>query len=541
MSTDRVIAVRFNGSSETGMGHIQRCVRLLSFATRFTPVFIVDDEECKKSLPVASVDVIALYHHGESYENESDDAKRTTLALAKYNVIALIVDDYRLSKTWESHFGDMTVLAFDDENNRSHACNILVDSNWKGEHETLKRYEHLTSPNTVRLLGPEYAVLAGKESAELKEKPTLSFNGQLRVLISLGGGGDVLFSIKIIDLILKLKLPSDRIAISLVVGPYSRNRQLGVDLLKKWPFVALIINESNLSSYMDTSDIYFGSSGTTMYEALARKIPSLTFSLAENQRYHHDHLADIGHYFHLNSVSENEHNDLAALLLSFVRNYEKIKLCYERRALISLDLRGGQRIYRVLESIIDGKKGQRGDYCQVELLNRAPSKEKIFRGLDHRSVNSYLDARYISINSQALNEQSKIGRLQHYLWWLNTKRELFGLFRGDFPLVYCWHELVENHSFPFIKGGFFAASEEATGLDVVDALLRHHQIVDRQYPGTPWYGFVFKNNSFARIVNGRLGFTLVEYSEDNASFFREHFAVKAFDKIDLYVKHPKQS
>ncbi len=196
----------------------------------------------------------------------------------------LVVDHYALDRRWEQALrtNARRIMVIDDLADRPHDCDLLLDQNL-GRDE--KDYGSLLTPNTVTLIGtqfallrPEFAALRPQSLARREKK------SQLRNLLIFMGGvdrdnttGQVLNALKYCD------FPTD-LRISVVMGPHApwlpkiQTQAAQVP----WP-TQVLVEVSNMAQLMADSDLAIGAAGGTAWERCCLGLPSLVLAIAENQ------------------------------------------------------------------------------------------------------------------------------------------------------------------------------------------------------------------------------------------------------------------
>ena len=134
----------------------------------------------------------------------------------------------------------------------------------------------------------------------------------------------------------------------IVIGPLSKNKDKILNLsknLKKKP----IIGENNILKYLKSSQIFAGSSGTSIYETAYSRIPSVLFQVA-NQQNSPFMLEKIGHYLNLNIHDFKKYSKVAKLIYLLTSNYKRFKKLNINPE-IRIDNKGINRIIKSLPKI----------------------------------------------------------------------------------------------------------------------------------------------------------------------------------------------
>jgi hypothetical protein len=189
------------------------------------------------------------------------------------------------------------------------------------------------------------------------------------------------------------------------------------------------------------------------------------------------------------------------------------------------------------QEIIDSSAERDCEISPLKDLSTSNKKILEFKRVSDSEINSYLLARNLPANSMANARKEKIEFLDHYIWWLKTDRSIYALYQNGIPRVYCWHEIVCGVN-QYLKGGFFAAQADTTGLETIKAVVEHHRLTDAEHPEIKWYAFSERENSFAKILNSKVGFQVVEKNPENALLFLSIFGDVDFEKYTYHKKFP---
>ena len=526
---DLKAAIRTNCSSIVGLGHLARCKRIANALQNkgYKTIFFLD------TLSDAAINYLSPFIAKEIYSNEildfseGDDAETFLSAISSYRPTVVLVDDYRLSIEWEKKINNIyPLIVLDDENKREHFCDILTDPNWTGN-GTQERYRGLLPENALKLLGPKFLlidqpkVVSGAVHNINPRSKAAEINSPY-ILLSLGGGGDMLFMVKLLQALKGCKNSVNNTLLVPIVGPLASNVESLIRYSMEVKGVLPVLGETELHPYFSGAELFIGASGGMIYEALIARAPSLTFALTSNQIHEHSDFEPFGHFLHLNKFQINEADKLAYLAWTLMRSIERVKSLALNHRRIELDYNGAQRIVDAIQNLAnknfccetaDGKLHIAKN--ETNLSENQVTNRKLIK-VDDTHINKYLKARNLEINRLNMSSSEMIDELDHYAWWFQTKRSSYVYCKNDEPQVYCWHQVLEVLDCKFIVGGFFSASESATGLDSLDALWLQHQITDAEYPSLPWLAITKKTNKFANALNVRLGFERI--SPDNSFY-----------------------
>ena len=297
--------------------------------------------------------------------------------------------------------------------------------------------------------------------------------------------------------------------IATVVGPYATNKEELITCSQKYDNVRLILNQDSLFNEISTANLYIGASGGTLFEALAMNIPCLTFSISENQKNDNENFEDLGHFFHLNKINENDFESFAILVSEILSQYDRFNKFYQDYVPFKIDGKGVSRVSKAIQSIISRKRVKIDSISMKNELNLEVGYDLI--EIDDFEVNRYLLARNLKINLDKMIDKTPILQLNHYIWWLKrNKRTSYILRKNGKDFLYIWHQLQKVDNLDVITSGWFVANESCSALDAIHAITEHSIIIDKLFTGATWIIIMRNDNYFMKKLHQRLKFSEVE-------------------------------
>ena len=301
------IVIRSDASSCVGSGHVMRC-RSLGRALKkdnHNVIFVCRPQdgdliELLKhdfrvlSLPPFSLDQYNYFHedrlvNARSYDQISD--ANETLALLRANNICnirwVLVDHYSLDADWEhvvigslnsSQLFDPRLFVIDDLANRKHIADILLDQNMTN-FGLSNEYNQLVPEHCKLLLGSKYAIL-GEEYALFHDLLPIR-TCITRILVYFGGVDEKNLTLKTLNALLSLDDSS-------FIMDIVRGQQVFNDLslhrcFDDHPRIQIHDPLPSLAGLLARSDLAIGAAGTTTFERLCLKVPSVVIPTANNQ------------------------------------------------------------------------------------------------------------------------------------------------------------------------------------------------------------------------------------------------------------------
>jgi UDP-2,4-diacetamido-2,4,6-trideoxy-beta-L-altropyranose hydrolase len=296
LKMSQLFVIRTDASQQIGSGHVVRCLTLaealrdsgmtIEFITRDHPgnlneyimgkgfkVHLLSDRNISKSQ-----ESLARYEQWLGV-TQAVDAAQTIEALVDKDPDWMIIDHYALDHEWEKRLRPHTgkIMVIDDLANRNHDCDLLLDQNYIHDQS---RYDELLYPDTLRLLGPTYALLR-KDFTANRNDVVKSQHKTNRIFVFFGGSDPDNLTLTAIK---ALKRPNlKHLSVDVVVG--SANPHI-VEIKKQvaeHPHAQLHIQIENIAELMTKADIALGAGGSTTWERMALGLPTIIVTIAENQ------------------------------------------------------------------------------------------------------------------------------------------------------------------------------------------------------------------------------------------------------------------
>lgn len=294
----RQVAVRADASIRIGSGHVMRCLTLADaladagatcrFVMRAHDGHLAELVRARGHAPVLlppgdGRNDGATAHADWLGTDWETDAREVCEALAGRPVDLLVIDHYALDRRWQSAVRDRAThrMALDDLADRPHDVDLLVDQNFGA---CAADYAALLSPDTVRLIGPRYALLRPEFSAAREHCRTVPADRPLRhILIAMGGTDADNISERLLGRLDAAELTPGA-AITVVLGngaPHVdavRARAVGM----RYP-TQLLVGVADMSRIFAAADLCIGATGGMSWERCCLGLPTLMVVLAANQ------------------------------------------------------------------------------------------------------------------------------------------------------------------------------------------------------------------------------------------------------------------
>lgn len=265
-----MIFIRADANNYIGTGHVMRCLSLAHvFAERGEEVlFVTADHRGDFLIHSSGFDSICL--NSDWTRMEEEELGR---AASVYSPEILLIDSYYVTeKYFYEARGFAPVVYIDDMNAALWDVDCLINYNI---FSTALDYSAYRKTNIKLLLGPAYAPLR----REFKDLPKHVINEKIsNILVSAGGADPEGITMKF----MKEICPNwPDVSFHFVVGALNPK----IEEIKSITAgnTVLHINERNMSGLMMSCDMAVSAAGTTMYEMCACGIPTIAYTLADNQ------------------------------------------------------------------------------------------------------------------------------------------------------------------------------------------------------------------------------------------------------------------
>ena len=267
-----MIAIRADANEQIGTGHVMRCLSvadaLLSFGEKV--LFITADHRGDELIISRGFETVCLDSDWTKMDDELEALKEL---INESHPTKLLVDSYYVTESYFKAMSPIIDIAYFDDMNAcrwdvGHLINYNIFANSLD-------YSEYSETNTEMLLGPTYAPLRKEFKCVT---PHLISEQITDVLVSAGGADPAGITELLMERVCS-KMP--HINFHFVVGALNPR----IDSIKQLETenVLLHINETHISQLMRKCDVAISAAGTTLYELCACGIPTITFTLADNQ------------------------------------------------------------------------------------------------------------------------------------------------------------------------------------------------------------------------------------------------------------------
>lgn len=263
------IAIRADGGSQIGMGHIMRTLVLAKELVKTNEIFYI----CRIDSPLSDkykggIEKIKSEGFEVKYINETSVIE----GLKRINADCLITDSYEVD---EKYFDETKNIYkktgyIDDMNLYYFNVDFIINQNFGAENMIYR-----TNEDTKLFLGTKYLMLR-EEFRNYSEK-VIKKNVK-DILITVGGSDNNKITNRLMDFVKDMNY-----YFHVVVGPAFKD----IDELEKFSqknSKFKLYYNANMPDLMNACDLAISSSGSTLYELMTMTVPTIGIVIADNQR-----------------------------------------------------------------------------------------------------------------------------------------------------------------------------------------------------------------------------------------------------------------
>lgn len=313
------IAFRTDSSSQIGIGHLVRCLVLADEFERLGHhcTFIC------RNLPGHQGAMATKHGHrlillpstvgpadsSGSNAHPDGDSEETRSALAMQKPDWLVCDHYGIDERWEAALRGTAdrILVIDDLADRCHDCDALIDQNlFPDIHE---RYSDRVGPDTMLMLGPEYALLRS-EFAARRVKLERHFDQPPCLFVGFGGADPSNATERVIAALLAAF--GETLQMVVVAGPANPHFERLLTLCGSKQNIQLHRSMERMADCLAEADFAIGGGGVSALERCALGLPSLIYAIADNQVIPSATLSGMGAARYLGKIENLDTDELVS-------------------------------------------------------------------------------------------------------------------------------------------------------------------------------------------------------------------------------------
>lgn len=341
MKDKKTIFIRVDGNPSIGTGHVMRCLSIAEQIRNngIEVVFITADNTISGMIQNNGFTSICLDSNWNDLDYEID--KLCTLINEKQKKL-LLIDSYFVTEEYLKKLKEnVKVFYIDDLNFMEYPVNSLINYNIYGKDIGYndKYYEHL-------YLGPKYAPLRDEFNNCYKR----DFKGINNILITSGGTDKYNVVGNILEYLVN-KEEFSSLNYYCILGRFNKNINQLNQIYGTCENIHFLIDINNMSYYMKKCDIAITAGGTTCYELCACGVPSIIYTLADNQFGVAKSFSQKGIIPYVGDVREN----MAACMENLADEIKKlvVKENWDAQSKKMQDIVDGKGAYRIAQVLME--------------------------------------------------------------------------------------------------------------------------------------------------------------------------------------------
>ncbi len=335
------IAIRTDGNSQLGMGHVMRCLSLADSIVKLGGqcLFILSDKNCFDLISDRGFRAVVIQSKWNNFDEGIEQVKHIIL---KMNIEIIVVDSYYAGNTFFEEMQKVSQVAYITENKPSDIItNIDFFINYNIYAPDYRKNNGL---KTCYILGPQYAPLRREFNCVKRSK-----NKSNSILILTGGSDPFNIAVDISKAILECRALV-KYQLNIVSGKINPFISELYELQSRYNRVNVIINPNSMSQEMLRNDVAISAAGSTIYELCVCMTPTISYICAENQRLIAEKFSDnnlIPYVGDIRYARQKTINQIVDYLIDYKSDVEKWSIRAQQLNKIC-DGKGADRIASIL-------------------------------------------------------------------------------------------------------------------------------------------------------------------------------------------------
>ena len=346
------VIVRADANKTVSMGHVMRCLSIADALKSIgaSVLFVCAGSDAKELILRRGFDVSVL---NTDFDKTIDELDKFTALIKKENPDLIICDGYYFSSSYFEKIGKLSKTVYiDDYSKDAYPVDVLINYNIYGD---LTDYEGIYKKAGVKLpkllLGTDYAPLR-KEFIDAKPI-SVKKAGPFEVLLSTGGSDPLHIAKNVADRY--IKKPAEGTRLNILAGPFSGDKKYIEKLAGEYPkSIKVWSGITDMPGFLGNFDFAMSAAGSTTYELARMGVPSVIFSIAENQDLINETF-DKKNLIKSAGNAQKHFDDTIDFLLNCIYTIEE---CYNERVMSSDALKrcvDGKGALRIANFLIKGE------------------------------------------------------------------------------------------------------------------------------------------------------------------------------------------
>lgn len=271
-----MIGFRVDANEYIATGHLMRCIAIAEQCCKMGEkcLFLLAEEKETQKLKERNLPYKVLNTKWDELEAE-EAVMEQVIQEEKLNW--LVVDSYQVTLSYLSFLERLvSVFYIDDMGREKYPVSALLHyDQWPDEIDYQMKYKNA---KTLVLAGMQYTPLREEFADDVEKKER-----EHSILITTGGTDNLNITGKLLEHCVN-KTEFNSYVFHVIVGSMNRNLKELERIARRHTNIILHQNVKKMSEYMRSCEIAVSAGGTTLFELCACGIPTVCFSMADNQK-----------------------------------------------------------------------------------------------------------------------------------------------------------------------------------------------------------------------------------------------------------------
>lgn len=337
-----MIGIRADANVQIAMGHIIRCISIALQLEKLGSqvVFIVSEPEAEFLVKEYGFRVECLHN---SYHDKEQELQPLFEIIEQRGIEMLFIDSYEVTEIYLLYLQKrLPVVYIDDMNMFQYPVNAIVNYTYGVTLDLYRKYPYTSDVKYA--LGSKYIPLR-----EQFADSVIKINDEVRNIFITSGGTDPEHMIKTLLLETK-KQKWAGIQKTIVVGNFYNEINWLKAYAETHPEITIYKNISNVVDIMIKCDVAISAGGTTLAELCACGIPTIAFSMSDNQIPGVTAYAEDGLLIYAGDIRKNKELVLNNIMdnIQVLMSDKKKRIELSEKAHLKIDGKGARRIAEFL-------------------------------------------------------------------------------------------------------------------------------------------------------------------------------------------------
>lgn len=293
MGRNQLVIIRTDANSKIATGHLVRCLSIADACIRsgMKVWFLVSDEESENFvIKEVSVKVLA----NADYQDLEQEISTLPCVLrdimeqegCSYDNTVFLLDSYFVTPNYlDALKGQIKTAYLDDLQLFDYPVNLVINYDVIPS-ERMAAYEAAYRHAGKTLLGSAYTPLR----QQFQNIDYYVRNEINDIIITTGGSDPCHLCQEMVKHLISMKnsrKPKIKNTVfptvHIILGKYNEDRETLLELAEELPFLQLHENVTDMAALMKRCDLAISASGTTLYELCAVGVPTISFTMSDNQ------------------------------------------------------------------------------------------------------------------------------------------------------------------------------------------------------------------------------------------------------------------